>query len=126
VTPTFVFDGDCAFCTTCANFVERWVPTPADVVAWQHVDLSALGVSRAAAIEAVQWVVPGRPTLAGPEAIGGLLRSSNLFWKPFGWLLAIPPVRMVAWPLYRWVARNRHRLPGGTPACAVPQPPRAP
>jgi predicted DCC family thiol-disulfide oxidoreductase YuxK len=125
VTPTFVFDGDCAFCTTCANFVGRWVPTPAEVVAWQHADLAALGVTRAEAIEAVQWVSPGRAALAGPEAIGALLRSSNLFWRPFGWVLAIPLVRMAAWPLYRWVARNRHRLPGGTAACAVPQPPAA-
>jgi predicted DCC family thiol-disulfide oxidoreductase YuxK len=125
VNPTFVFDGDCAFCTTCANFVGRWVPTPARVIAWQHADLAALGVTRAAAIEAVQWVEQGRPVLAGPEAIGALLRASNLFWKPLGWLLALPPVRWAAWPVYRWVARNRHRLPGGTAACAVPQPPVA-
>jgi predicted DCC family thiol-disulfide oxidoreductase YuxK len=120
VRPTFVFDGDCSFCTVCANFVTRWIPTRAEVVPWQRVDLTALGVTREQALQAVQWVEPGRPALAGPEAIGALLRSSNLFWKPFGWLLALPPVRAVAWPLYRLIARNRHRLPGGTAACAMP------
>ena len=118
--PTFVFDGDCSFCTVCANFVNRWIPTRAEVVPWQRADLHALGVTREQAVQAVQWVEPGRPVSAGPEAIGALLRSSNLFWKPFGWLLALPPVRAAAWPLYRLIARNRHRLPGGTAACAMP------
>jgi hypothetical protein len=26
---TFVIDGDCAFCSTCARFIERRIPTPA-------------------------------------------------------------------------------------------------
>jgi predicted DCC family thiol-disulfide oxidoreductase YuxK len=106
----------------CARFIERWVPTPAEVVPWQFTDLGALGVSRAAAIDAVQWVSPGGPVLAGPAAIAALLRSSNVFWKPLGWVLALPPVRALAWPVYRWIARNRHRLPGGTAACALPAP----
>jgi len=122
VTPTFVFDGDCAFCTMCAKFIERWVPTRALVVPWQFTDLGALGVSRDAAIDAVQWAAPGAPVLAGPEAIAALLRSSNVFWKPLGWLLALKPARALAWPIYRWISRNRHRLPGGTAACALPPP----
>jgi predicted DCC family thiol-disulfide oxidoreductase YuxK len=120
VRPTFVFDGDCSFCTVCANFVNRWIPTRAEVVPWQRADLKALGITREQALLAVQWAEPGRAAQAGPEAIGALLRSSNLFWKPFGWLLALPPVRAAAWPLYRLIARNRHHLPGGTAACAMP------
>ncbi len=122
MTSTFVFDGDCAFCTMCARFIERRVPTSAEVVPWQWADLAGLGVSRAAAIDAVQWVAPGKPVLAGPEAIAALLLSSNAFWKPLGWLLGLKPVTVVAWPVYRWISRNRHRLPGGTAACAVPPP----
>ena len=122
---TFVFDGDCSFCTACANFVTRWIPTRAEVVPWQRADLAALRLSREEVLQAVQWVEPGRKTLAGPEAIGALLRSSTAFWKPFGWFLAIPPVRALAWPLYRLIARNRHRMPGGTAACAIPVPPSA-
>lgn len=126
MSPTFVFDGDCAFCTTCANFIDRWVPTRAKVSAWQRTDLGPLGLTRQQCLDAVQWVQSGGPTLAGPEAIGALLRSSNALWKPLGWLLAVPPVRVAAWPLYRLVARNRHRLPGGTAACAMPIRPAAP
>jgi predicted DCC family thiol-disulfide oxidoreductase YuxK len=122
VTATFLYDGDCAFCSSCARFVQRWIPTPAAVVAWQqHGDLSALGVTEAECDAAVQWVEPGRPPLAGPDAIAALLRSSHPGWRVVGRLLALRPVRAVAWPVYRWVARNRHRMPGGTPACALPQ-----
>ena len=121
MNPTFVFDGDCAFCTTCASFVDRRIPTDATVVAWQRADLAVLGVTRQQCLEAVQWVTAGQPTLAGPDAIGALLRSSTRWWwRPLGTMLRIPPVRAAAWPIYRWVAHNRHRLPGGTAACAVP------
>lgn len=114
-----MFDGDCAFCTTSANFIHRWIPTDAKVVAWQRADLGSLGLSRRQCLDAVQWVRPGQAPLAGPEAIAALLRSSNLFWRPIGRLLGLAPVRVLAWPVYRWIARNRHRMPGGTPACAV-------
>lgn len=123
MTATFLYDGDCSFCTSCARFAQRWVPTPADIVPYQFADLPALGVTEAECEEAVQWVPdpPGsRPPLAGPDAIAALLRTSHWAWRLVGWLLAIAPVRALAWPAYRWVARNRHRLPGGTPACALP------
>lgn len=126
MTTTFVFDGDCSFCTVCANFVTRWIPTRAEVVPWQRADLTALNLTREAALQAVQWVAPGRPALAGPDAIAALLRSSRWYWKPFGWVLALPPVRAAAWPLYRLIARNRHRMPGGTAACALPTAPTEP
>lgn len=122
---TFLYDGDCAFCTSCARFVQRWVPTPAAVVPWQFADLERLGVTAAASQEAVQWIAPGTRApgpLAGPDAIAALLRTSHWAWRLVGWLLALRPVRAPAWPVYRWVARNRHRLPGGTAACALPRP----
>ncbi len=117
----FVYDGDCAFCTSCAEFIGRRVPTRARVVPWQLANLDALGLTVAQCEEAVQWVgVDGR-TSAGPEAIGRLLHSSGKAWHPLAWLLERRPVRALAWPAYRWVARNRHRMPGGTAACALPQ-----
>ena len=91
------------------------------MVAWQFADLDALGVTQAEAEEAVQWVAPGRPVAAGPAAIARLLVDAGSFWRPLGRLLDLPPVRWAAWPVYRLVARNRHRLPGGTAACSLPQ-----
>jgi predicted DCC family thiol-disulfide oxidoreductase YuxK len=121
MSATFVYDGDCAFCTSCAQFAQRRVPTDATIAAWQFTDIGALGLTENQCDEAVQWVdTAGGAPLAGPRAIAALLRSSNRRWRLVGWLLDVRPVRAVAWPAYRWVARNRHRMPGGTAACAVP------
>jgi predicted DCC family thiol-disulfide oxidoreductase YuxK len=134
--PVFLYDGDCAFCTTCAHFIERRIPTSARVTPWQFEDLGALGVPQADAEAAVQWIDAAGPThaaptrdataagprpVAGPDAIARLLVDAGSFWRPLGWVLARPPVRWAAWPVYRWVARNRHRMPGGTAACSLPQ-----
>jgi predicted DCC family thiol-disulfide oxidoreductase YuxK len=123
--PTFLYDGDCAFCSACARLIERRVPTRAQVVAWQFTDLDALRVSRAECEESVQWVAPGasgRPAhVSGPVAVARLLCDAGGFWRPLGALLGTRPVLLLAWPVYRWISRNRYRLPGGTPACALPQ-----
>jgi predicted DCC family thiol-disulfide oxidoreductase YuxK len=75
-------------------------------------------------VEAVQWVGADRRLAAGPDAIALLLRHGGRMWPMLGRLMQVSLVRAVAWPAYRWVARNRHRLPGGTAACAAPPPPR--
>jgi predicted DCC family thiol-disulfide oxidoreductase YuxK len=122
--PLFVFDGDCAFCTKCAEFIERRIPTRARVLPWQFADLDALGLTAAECADAVQWVGADGSRAAGPDAIARLLGDSGPLWRVAGAGLRFPPVRLAAWPVYRWVARNRHRLPGGTAACAVPSAPR--
>ena len=62
----FLFDGDCAFCTTCSQFIDRRIPTAAEVTPWQFADLRALGVAQADAEEAVIWVAPDGTTAAAP------------------------------------------------------------
>ncbi|MEU3452053.1 DUF393 domain-containing protein [Micromonospora sp. NPDC006766] len=124
-TSTFVYDGDCAFCTRCAQFIERRIPTDARVVPWQFADLAALELTEAECEESVRWVGDDGSRAAGPDAIAKLLSGSTPLWRVAGAGLRFPPVRVVAWTAYRWVARNRHRLPGGTAACALPREARA-
>lgn len=119
--PTFVYDGDCAFCTSCAQFIERRVPSPARVVPWQFADLAALGLTTAQAEAAVQWVGADGTVAAGPDAIAMLLRDAGRWWTLPGRALQLGPVRLAAWPAYRWIADHRHLMPGGTPACSLPQ-----
>jgi predicted DCC family thiol-disulfide oxidoreductase YuxK len=116
--PVFVYDGDCAFCSTCARFILRRIPTPAHVTPWQHVDIAALGLTEDECDTAVQWV--GRVHTSGPAAIADLLRSSGGIWRGLGRVLALRPVLAAAGPVYRFVARHRDRMPGGTAACALP------
>jgi predicted DCC family thiol-disulfide oxidoreductase YuxK len=120
VTPTFVYDGDCSFCTTCAEFIERRIPTHARVVPWQFADLDELGLTQQQCEEAVQWVSPDRRG-SGPDAIALLLSDAGRAWQFAGAGLRFGPVRLAAWPIYHWIADHRHLLPGGTAACSLPQ-----
>ena len=119
--PTFVYDGDCAFCSSCARFVQRWIPTPARVEAWQLTDIAALGLTVEECDAAVQWSTSATRHSSGPEAIADLLKSSKPGWRVAGHLLSLRPVLWAAWPTYLWVSRNRDKMPGGTATCALPQ-----
>jgi predicted DCC family thiol-disulfide oxidoreductase YuxK len=113
-----VFDGDCSFCTSSARVAGRIVPT-ARIVPWQRADLDALGVDREAAAEAIQWVDSHGQVSAGADAVARMLRTGALIWRVLGALMLLPGIRELAGVVYRLVANNRHRLPGGTPACRV-------
>ena len=43
--PLLVFDGDCAFCTTWVNRLEKLLPTFPTATPWQWLDLDPLGLS---------------------------------------------------------------------------------
>lgn len=117
---TFLYDGDCAFCSTCARAAERWVAGTVRVVPWQRADLEALGVTAAECDESVQWVGPDGARSSGPEAIADVLRTGRTWARPLGRLLGLRLVLRVAWPAYRWVSAHRDRMPGGTATCALP------
>jgi predicted DCC family thiol-disulfide oxidoreductase YuxK len=56
----------------------------------------------------------------GARAVAGALRAAGGSWAVLGAVLSVPPVSWVAQGVYRVVAANRYRLPGGTAACRVP------
>lgn len=115
----FLYDGDCGFCTRSALLLRRHASPAVRIVAWQTTDLTPLGVTDAQCASAVQHVAGNRVS-SGPFAIADALRDApELPWRLAGRLLGLRPVAWIAWPLYRLVARNRHRLPGGTAACAL-------
>jgi len=117
--PVLLYDGDCAFCTSCARMLERIGPE-AEIVAWQLTDLAALGMTEQRATEAVQWVDVDGTVRSGHEAIAATLCAAGQIWKLVGRALLLPGVSWLAARTYRLVAENRYRLPGSTPACARP------
>ena len=121
--PVLVFDGDCAFCTSCARILER-IGADAQIVPWQLTDLAELGITEQQANDAVQWVQPDGSVRSGHEAIAAILRTAGPIWRIVGAAILLPGISGLAARVYRLVADNRSRLPGGTPACAVSTVPR--
>lgn len=91
------------------------------MVAWQLTDLEPLGVTQPQAEAAVQWIGTDGSVASGTRAIARLLVDAGRFWRPIGQILGVSPLLWLADPLYRLIARNRHRLPGGTATCSLPQ-----
>jgi predicted DCC family thiol-disulfide oxidoreductase YuxK len=113
VTGQIVYDADCGFCTRSA----RWVDDRP--VAWQSLDLAAVGATRDQADQFVGWLEDGRISALGAPAIAAALRARGGWTRPLGRLIDLPGVRRLAARTYPVVARHRHRLPGGTAACRI-------
>ncbi|MBB0231097.1 thiol-disulfide oxidoreductase DCC family protein [Streptomyces calidiresistens] len=120
-SPVLVFDGDCGFCSASAAFAERHVRPRCEIVPRQFADLRALGVTAERAEYEVLWVTPSGAVYGGADAVARALLSAGRGWAVPGTVLTLPPVRWVARRLYRLIADNRHRMPGGTAACALPR-----
>jgi predicted DCC family thiol-disulfide oxidoreductase YuxK len=125
VTATLLYDADCGFCTRSARWV---VPLGCDVrlEPLQSFDLASVGLSMAAALERVH-LVDGARLWAGHEAVGhALLLSRRGVVRALGRAVLLPPLRPLMARIYAAVAAHRHRLPGGTAACAPSQRPTEP
>ncbi|HEY4225473.1 MAG TPA: DCC1-like thiol-disulfide oxidoreductase family protein [Pseudolysinimonas sp.] len=124
-TPTsaglLVFDGDCAFCTTWVNRLEAVLPRFPPTTPYQWADLDALGLTPHD-VQDFAWYLTPKHQYAGHLAFSALLRSQPRVGLRFaGWILATPPFSWAAALGYSFIARYRHLLPGGTPACALPR-----
>jgi predicted DCC family thiol-disulfide oxidoreductase YuxK len=115
-----VFDGDCAFCTRAAGFITGRIKPTAEVRPWQSLDLDELGLTSEQCSTAVQWVGDSGETRAGAAAITAMLRKAGPGWAALGAFGELPGMRSLAAATYRVVASNRHRLPGGSPTCEMP------
>ncbi|GAA4620188.1 thiol-disulfide oxidoreductase DCC family protein [Saccharopolyspora hordei] len=118
--PVLIYDGDCGFCTRSVRWAER-LPVRMRVLPWQEADLAAYRTTRDRAQHEVLWVAPSGRVFGGAAAVAELLKSCRGPWPAAGLLMSAPVLRTLADWVYRAVAANRSRLPGGTPACQLPE-----
>ena len=120
-----VFDGDCGFCTTAVTWLQTHLPLPATSVPYQWADLEDLGLTVDEAAARVWLVTTEGKTghqYGGHLAVAAMLRRQpSVGWRFLGFLLISFPFSVVAAIGYAIIARFRHRLPGGTPACRMPE-----
>lgn len=120
--PLLIFDGDCGFCTTAVNQLERILPVFPHATPWQWIDLDEYGLT-ADDVARYAWVVTPGHQYAGHLAFSALMRMQRSpAWRFLGHLIATPPVSWVAALGYHYIAKYRHKLPGGTPACQMKPP----
>lgn len=121
--PVLVYDGDCGICTRFSRLVtDKLRRRDGDfaVAAWQDLELDAYALTPQQCDAAVQWVASDGSVSSAQNAIARTLIASRMPLRPLGLLMLVPGVNALAGLVYRWVAANRHRLPGGTPACSLP------
>jgi predicted DCC family thiol-disulfide oxidoreductase YuxK len=82
--------------------------------------LPELGLTQEQCETAVQFIEGGRVTSAH-VAVARILIYGKKGWAILGYLMLLPGIKQIAGVAYRWVAKNRDRMPGGTAECALPQ-----
>ncbi|MEU5863707.1 DCC1-like thiol-disulfide oxidoreductase family protein [Nonomuraea sp. NPDC047529] len=116
---TLIFDGDCGFCTSVVRLLSRHVAPGVDYRPWQREDLDALALTIEQVTREVWWLHPAETRAGGARAFARVLRHGRRPWPIAGRLMELRPIAAPAALVYRWIARNRSRLPGGTPACRL-------
>ena len=117
-----IWDGDCAFCARCVQFIQRRIRTSAKIVAHQKTDLKVFGLTTEQCNQALQWVNSDGRIRSGSRAVAELLKTANGVWPVFGVLIDLPVIRLFSSAIYKLIAKNRQHLPGGTAACALDSP----
>ena len=112
-----IYDGDCAFCTLWVNRLRDWLPVFPDARTSQSITLDSFALTKDD-VEKYAWYITPSHQYAGHLATSALLRAQPRFaLRLLGRLLATWPISWIAAGVYAFIARFRHKLPGGTPAC---------
>ena len=121
--PVLIYDGDCKFCQLSLEFGIRHMKVFPPYVAFQKIEPSSFSLTEKQVRSEIWLVDEGLNQsfrLGGHLAAAAILQmQSNLFFRLAGALMKTPPTSWLAEIAYRWVARNRHRLPGGARACTI-------
>ena len=118
-----IYDGDCQFCQLSLEFGIKNLRIFPQYVAFQKINPKEFGLTEEQ-VRSQIWLAPKHPavgaSLGGHLAAGAILGLQPSLWlRALGWLASTPPTSWVADFIYRLIAANRHRLPGGSRACKL-------
>ncbi|MFY9209340.1 MAG: DUF393 domain-containing protein [Candidatus Nanopelagicales bacterium] len=110
-----IFDADCGICQSSVRLSRR-LRARVSFVPSQELDFThaPVGVTPERCRQEVVFINSTGDVFGGAAAVAQILRVSKV--APLGSLLDSAPVLPIGQVVYRWVARNRSRLPQ---ACGV-------
>ncbi|MFE1173069.1 thiol-disulfide oxidoreductase DCC family protein [Streptomyces sp. NPDC058773] len=121
--PLLVFDGDCGFCQNVINRISALGRPAVDAVPWQVLPEETTRPHSERLDREVLLLRDGRVLAGGADALAAYLRRSpRRRCRIAGAAISLPGMLQCAHTVYRWVARNRHRMPGGTLSCRLTPP----
>ncbi|MFQ6198176.1 thiol-disulfide oxidoreductase DCC family protein [Streptomyces sp. NPDC000405] len=121
-TPVLAFDGDCGFCQTAIDQVRASARPAMRAVPWQSLPQETIRRHQGRLDREVLLLLDGQVLVGGAEALAVFVgQSPARRYRLAGRAVRLPVIRAGARIIYRWVARNRHRMPSGTAACVVPK-----
>lgn len=116
------FDGDCGFCQAAVRQMQFRARPRTKAVAWQTLPPELTQAHLERLDREVLLFDGGQVRCGGAPTLAGFLGSSpSRRYRLAGRCLRLPPISLAAHAIYRTVAMNRHRMPGGTAACALPR-----
>ena len=112
-----IYDGDCAFCKQSLRWALDTLPEFCRYAAFQKLNYRDYGLTDTD-VKSQVWLIDGTVQLGGHRAVAWLFRQQPVLgWRIAGLIIQVfSPVSAL---VYRWVANNRHRLPGGTKECEI-------
>ncbi|KUN87147.1 thiol-disulfide oxidoreductase DCC family protein [Streptomyces griseoruber] len=118
--PVLAHDGDCGFCQTSVDRVRALAAPALDAVPCRFLPAEETAPHLQRLAREVLLLRGGTVLAGGADALARTVATSpSAAYRVLAAVVRLPGVRGGARAVYRWVSRNRHRLPGGTPACAV-------
>lgn len=82
--------------------------------------LENVGLTKQQCMEAAWYVDAGGRKYRGAAAINAALSALGGVYAIAAWFYHLPGFKQLEDLVYRWVADNRHRLPGASDACKIP------
>lgn len=118
------YDGDCGFCQTAVDRIRAIAAPTLEAVPWQFLPAESTEPHIERLDREVLLLRGSTVVAGGADALARFVGSSpSRAYRMVAAVIDLPGIRIYARAVYRWVSRNRRRMPGSTAACAVP--PRA-
>lgn len=121
VLPILIYDGDCAFCSSSVRTLQKLLKTKPPMEPYQFLNLETYSLTPEACREEAKFVRANGSIAGGHLAFIETFKFAGKGWQVLSSVIGLPGFRSIAGWCYRWVAKNRYRLPGGTPTCALPK-----